>query len=58
MVIPMPILAAAMLPVAVNDSVDNARPLWVSSDKIYYLSESRAPQEGTFIIWETRSQRL
>ena len=49
----MPILAAVMLPVAVNDSVDNARPLWVSSDKIYYLSENRSPQEGTFIIWET-----
>lgn len=49
----MPIVAAAVLPVVVNDSIDNARPLWVDDERILYLSENRAPEENTFVIWET-----
>lgn len=49
----MPILPASVSPVVVNDSIDNARPLWVSNKKVYYLSESRSPKENTFVIWET-----
>ena len=28
------------------------RPQWVDKDSIYYLSENKAPKDGTFVIWE------
>lgn len=53
MAAPLASMTAVVSPVIFNADTDNVRPVWVDRDSIYYLSEKRAPREGTFVIWET-----
>jgi len=46
-------MAAILTPVVVHEGIDNVRPQWVDKNSIYYLSENKAPRDGTFVIWET-----
>lgn len=50
------VMAAILSPLIVMEGVDNVRPVWAGSDSIYYLSEKKAPEKGTYVIWETDSK--
>jgi len=49
-------MTAVVSPVIVTEGINNLRPVWVDEDTVYYLSEKRAPKEGTYVIWETNSK--
>lgn len=46
-------MAVVVSPVIVTQGIDNVRPVWVDEDTVYYLSEKKAPTDGTYVIWET-----
>lgn len=54
--VPQVSMTAIVTPVAVSEGKNNMRPVWVDKNYLFYLSENKAPRDGTYVIWETNAK--